>query len=64
MNYENVTRPHRVTLLHATVIVRHQIKRIGETIVVDDSLTLDTAHEIQDTHPETTIIHRDGDELE
>jgi dolichol-phosphate mannosyltransferase len=45
------------------VIGQLQTEGIGETIVVDDSPTLDTARAIQDAHPETTVIHRDGDGL-
>ena len=36
---------------------------VAETIVVDDSPTLDTAEAVRQRHPETTVIHRDGDGL-
>ena len=52
---EAATAPSVVTQLHG-----HDI---AETIVVDDSPTLATADAVRDAHPETTVIHRDGDGL-
>jgi dolichol-phosphate mannosyltransferase len=49
------TAPGVVTELHAA--------GVAETIVVDDSPTLATAEAVREAHPETVVIHRDGDGL-
>ena len=46
-----------------TVVAELQANGIAETVVVDDSPGLETAKAVRQTHPETTVIHREADGL-